>query len=133
MATKTINGSFEGYIWKSDQQAPVIYKGDNLFKDPTFNDEENPFTIEGQLYDRKTGYSVSIKYVDGEYLIKEYDKEDLKSGEVKDLYYKGNSKLKGNNLHFKEVWEVKKDKDPLCCNMEVLEPTKVIFAGFEKI
>ncbi len=147
MATNPIKGKYEGYLWESDKQAPLtIYKGDNLLEERAFDNEKNPFIIEGLLFDRTTGHSVSIKYVDGEYKIKEYtvktsddgkaffdlgkddNGEDIKY-EIRDLHFKGNSKLKGNNLHFYELWEEK--TDPLCCKMKVLEATKFVFAGFE--
>ena len=150
MAQIEIKGNFEGYLWKSDKQVPDVYNGKNLLPVYTFDDNTNPFIIEGQLYDSKTGLSVSIKYVDGEYIIKKYyidntDSDhlsffaDIKSEkgeekveihcEAKDLHYKGNSELRGHNLHFYELWE--ETTDPLCCKMKVLEATKVIFAGFE--
>lgn len=149
-----INGIFEGYLWKSDERVPEVYEGNKLLQVYTFDDKTNPFIIEGQLYDSKTGQSVSIKYVDGEYKIKKYyidnpdsnhpsffsvvrirkgekeceEKEEIRC-EFKEQHYKGNSKLKGHNLHFYELWEEKPDSH--CCNMKVLEATKVIFAGFE--
>lgn len=149
MATNPIKGKYEGYFWESDKQAPQIYKGENLLEEKAFDSEKNPFIIEGQFFDRTTGHSVSIKYVDGEYLIKEYYMETSNEGktfyvmekdengedvkrEVKckavEQHYKGNSKLEGNNLRFYELWEEK--PDPFCCNMNVLEATKIIFAGF---
>ena len=151
MATDSITGKFEGYLWESDKQEPQIYIGDNLLTNKTFNSDENPFCIEGLLFDKTTGHSVSIKYVDGEYKIKKYSfktdadgnihfyvfKENEKKEcvwqevtcEVKERYYKGSSKLKGLNLHFYELWEEEGDKN--CCDMKVLKATKVIFAGFD--
>lgn len=151
MAKIEIKGKFEGYLWESDKQIPEVYTGNNLSKVYTFDDETNPFIIEGQLYDAETGQSVSIKYVDGEYIVKKYHINNTDSSrpsffsvvkgengeeevkveryEVKELHYKGHSELSGHNLHFYELWEEK--SDPLCCNMKVLEPKKVIFAGFE--
>ena len=142
-----INGNFEGYLWKSDKQNPEVYFGEKLLSSYIFDNETNPFIIEGQLFDALTGLSVSIKYVDGEYKIKKYfiekkdgnlfysvtkdengDKKHKIICEVKDLYYKGNSKLEGYNLHFYELWE--ENPNSFCCNMNVLEATKVIFAGF---
>jgi CRISPR type III-associated protein (TIGR04423 family) len=147
MAQIEINGNFEGYLWESDKKAPEVYYGKKILPSYTFDSEMNPFIIEGQLFDALTGLSVSIKYVDGEYKIKKYfiDKKNgnqfysvtkddngerkiIITCEVKNLYYKGNSQLEGHNLHFYELWEEK--PDPLCCNMSVLEATKVIFAGF---
>lgn len=147
MAQIEITGNFEGYLWDSDKQAPEVYCGEKLLSSYIFDNEINPFIIEGQLFDALTGQSVSIKYVDGEYKIKKYfidkkngnlfysvtkddyvEKKDIIICEVKDLYFKGSSKLKGHNLHFYELWEEKPDS--LCCDMKVLEATKVIFAGF---
>lgn len=151
MAQTVINGKFEGYLWESDKQAPEVYYGEKLLLSYTFDNETNPFIIEGQLFDAQTGLSVSIKYVDGEYKIKKYYIDNPESNhpsffsivkddegekkveihcEVKELHYKSNSQLKGHDLHFYELWEEKTDL--LCCKMKVLEATKVIFAGFEK-
>ncbi len=149
MAMYSIKGKFEGYLWESDKQAPTIFKGEKLLEGKSFGSGENPFVIEGLLFDKSTGHSVSIKYVDGEYLIKEYYMETSNDGktfyvlkkdeegndircelkcEAVERHYKGNSKLEGNNLHFYELWE--EDCDPNCCNMKVLKATKVVFAGF---
>lgn len=151
MATKYLKGDYEGYLWESDKQIPRKFMGESTLKEWSFNNEENPFIIEGQLFDKNTGHSISIKFMDGEYKIKEYyvktsnvgksffvlkkDNNDEESDcevkcEVKERHYKGNSKLYGNNLHFYELWE--EECDPNCCNMKVLKATKVIFAGFEK-
>ena len=67
MAQIEIIGNFEGYLWESDKQAPEVYCGEKLLPSYIFDDETNPFIIEGQLFDALTGLSVSIKYVDGEY------------------------------------------------------------------
>ena len=149
MAEIIINGSFEGYLWKSDMKEPEVFSGDNLQKDLILNDEENPFYIEGQLYDLSTKLSVSIKYVDGEYKVNKYlvkqldenrycfyekkkvgDREELVpiQGEVVMKSFKGNH-LKGHNLLFAELWQEKEDQR--CHNMMVLMPTKVAFVGFE--
>ena len=150
MVTKNIKGDYEGYLWESDKQIPHIFKGERTLKEWSFNNEANPFIIEGQLFDKNTGHSISIKYVDGQYKIKEYYikvsndgnkffvlKKDNNDGETEcevkceviERHYKGNSKLDGT-LHFYELWE--EECDPNCCNMKVLKATKVIFAGFEK-
>ena len=131
-------GTFEGYLWKSDQQEPEIYTKGQTLPVLILKDEENPFIIEGQLIgsvkDETTGNivrkSISIKYVDGIYKVKEYDVDnDCKSGVAIPRHFKGHSKLKGHNLLFYEVWQAKPDSN--CCDMEVLEAKKVIFGGFE--
>ena len=147
MAAISKKGGFEGYLWKSDEQAPEAFSGEKLLKDLTLNNEENPFYIEGQLYDRIANKSISIKYVDGEYLVNEYivrkendgykfyeekknDRGEVVEtktiqGEVVEKSFKGN---KMGDLLFAELWQ--EEPDPNCCNMEVLKPTKVAFVGF---
>jgi CRISPR type III-associated protein (TIGR04423 family) len=129
---KPIKGTFEGYLWWSDQQQPEVHTKEKPTTDLLLNEDENPFIIEGQLYDSQKGYSVSIKYVDGKYIVNEYDmKSDFAGDKVEtaEHLYRG-YKMKGLNLLFKELWEPK--EDPPCCDMEVLRATKVAFVGFEK-
>jgi len=127
---KKIEGTFEGYLWWSDQQDPEVYTKEKPQTDLELNENENPFIIEGHLYDATNGgHSVSIKYVDGKYIVNEYDMQKDFVGKVVNHRYRGN-KMKGHNLLFKELWEP--EKDPLCCGMEVLRATKVAFVGFEK-
>lgn len=146
MVGKNIKGNFEGYLWKSNEQKPKPFFGENLLKELTLNNEENPFYIEGQLYDRTTNQSVSIKYVDGEYLVNKYivkkennsykfykveknEKGEIVEkpilGEVVEKSYKGN---KMKDLLFVELWQEEPDSN--CCNMEVLRASKVAFVGF---
>lgn len=126
---KQIEGTFEGYLWWSDRQYPEVYTKEKTKTDLELNKDKNPFIIEGQLYDSQKGYSVSIKYVDGKYIVNEYDMQKDFVGEVVDHSYCGN-KMEGHNLLFKTLWEP--EEDPLCCGMKVLRATKVAFVGFEK-
>lgn len=126
-----IKGTFEGYLWWSSEQYPEVHTKENPMTDLELNENENPFIIEGQLYDSQKDYSISIKYVDGKYIVNKYDmKSDFVGDkvEVAKHLYRGN-KMKGLNLCFKELWEP--EKDPLCADMEVLKATKVAFVGFE--
>lgn len=124
-----IKGTFEGYLWWSDQKYPEVHTKEKPKTDLVLNQDKNPFIIEGQLYDSQKDYSVSIKYVDGKYIVNEYDVKTDFVGEVVNHSYRGN-KMEGRNLLFKELWEP--EKDPLCENMKVLKATKVAFVGFEK-
>lgn len=120
----------EGYLWYSDRDKPVVYDGVDLTLD--LNDEDNPFIIEGQLYDRNSEKSYCIKYVDGRYFLKRYSADKIKSDskcEVKDKYFQSHC-MNEKVLHFKEVWE--EEQDALCCGMEVLQPGKLVFVGFRK-
>ena len=92
-------------------------------------DEEIPFIIEGQLFDDKSKTSYSIKYVDGQYILKDYivAEKDYESPNVVKEYrsYRMGEKI----LKFLEYWEPQEDK--FCLNMKVLQPTKVVFVGFK--
>ena len=64
---KTAN--YIGYLWKSDQQKPEVLRGDKEFC-TSLNDGENPFVIEGNLWDPASMISTTIKFVDGRYIVK---------------------------------------------------------------
>lgn len=131
------HGTYQGYLWMSDSDKPVVYSGGNLLKSDGLEliDDKNPFVIEGQLYDADTKISVSIKYVDGHYIVKDYsvadDNRQTQPDEkktVKHKYFQGN-KMDGQTLHFHEVW--RPEADILCEGMHVLRPAELIFVGFE--
>lgn len=124
-----IKGNFEGYLWWSDRQYPEVHTKEKPKTDLELNEDENPFIIEGQLYDSQKEYSISIKFVDGKYIVNEYDVKNDFVGEVVEHTYRGN-KMEGKNLIFKELWE--SVEDSLCCGMKVLRATKVAFVGFGK-
>lgn len=121
---------YQGYLWLSGNNEPKVLNNEEIDDEAKkcMDDNANPFIIEGQLYDGK--FSYSIKYVDGEHRVKKYSlEEDEKNGITRVHHFKGNSRLKGHNLVFHEVWEPVSDN--LCCDMEVFEAKKVIFGGFE--
>lgn len=116
----------EGYIWRSDAEIPVIITPDDVVE---LKNEEIPFVIEGQLFDGKTSYS--IKYVDGNYLVKEYVVDSMDFNHMNNhIKHYQSHRMEGKILKFLEYWETR--KDPLCLDMEVLQPTKVVFVGFEE-
>lgn len=49
---------YEGYIWRSDANKPQIVNGEFELDEP---DVENPFIVEGMLYDATRCLSISIK------------------------------------------------------------------------
>ena len=73
METIKIN-KCEGYLWWSDQQEPQVFENQSI--DQCLNEVQNPFVVEGQLYDKEEKKSYSIKYVDGKYLINKYKVEE---------------------------------------------------------
>lgn len=115
-----------GYIWWSDKAEPEIIQN----KPVVLKNEEIPFIIEGQLFDDKSKISYSIKYVDRQYILKDYivAEKDYESPNVVKEYrsYRMGEKI----LKFLEYWESQEDE--LCLGMKVLQPTKVVFVGFKE-
>ena len=119
----------EGYLWWSDQQNPQIYHDEKL--DICLEETQNPFVVEGQLYDEEKKKSYSIKYVDGKYLINIYkvEDEDFTNPDNETKYYLSN-RMGDRWLKFLRYWEPK--ADPNCEGMNVLKLTKNVFIGFKK-
>ena len=128
METIKIN-KCEGYLWWSDQQEPNIYDGDAL--DISLDETNNPFVVEGQLYDQEEMESYSIKYVDGQYLINKYkvDESDLTNLDNENKSFFSN-RMADRWLKFLRYWEEKKDEN--CMGMPVLTLTKNVFVGFDE-
>ena len=117
--------AYDGYIWMSDQEKPKVCENEKV-EWPT---GANPFIVEGQLYNQEKGISYSIKFVDGKYIINEYEvkKADLDNEHNEQIVYHSN-KMDGRKLKFLRYWEEKEDVN--CMNMPVLTLTKTVFIGF---
>lgn len=127
---KTINiKNCEGYIWWSDQQAPKVYPNSPL--DISLDETKNPFIVEGLLYDKDNKKSYSIKYVDGQYLTKEYnvEEQDFANPDNEQKSFLSN-RMDGRWLKFLRYWEEEKDEN--CMAMHVLTLTKNVFVGFNE-
>lgn len=120
---------YDGYLWYSNDPNPVVLKNEE--KEILLTDEENPFIIEGQLYDRVRMRSYSIKFVDGKYICNEYEvkSSDFNKSDVdiKTFYANRMDNLK---LQFLQYW--KEEVDELCEGMKVLQPKELVFVGFVK-
>jgi CRISPR type III-associated protein (TIGR04423 family) len=92
------------------------------------NSNENPFIIEGNLFDKNHQFSYYIKYVDGEYLVFRYEMD-----KTEDLFTLENyipNKLPGvDKICFRQYW--KSGPDDFCEGMEVLKPFTSVFVGFK--
>ena len=65
------NAKYEGYLWQSDQSKPrIIGEGEPLSL--TLTDGENPFVVEGLLWNSEENTSIQIRYVDGNYFVTTY-------------------------------------------------------------
>lgn len=120
---------YDGYIWYSDKSEPEVFQE----KDFEFDTDkiDNPFIIEGQLYDDQKKISYSIKFVDGKYVCKKYEVESTdfnkKDVEIKTFHANRMDDLK---LQFLQYW--KEEDDELCEGMKVLQPAELVFIGFVK-
>lgn len=129
--THNIEGNYEGYIWMSNAIKPTVYYPAtpiNIILD----DKANPFILEGELYDAKRGESISFRFVDGHYFINKIPitLEDLKDSEyVTKKEFIAEKMLNIGTLNYLQFWE--EVKDPLCENMETLQPGNLVFVGFK--
>ena len=136
------SGSYVGYYWMSDAVDPVVVQNTDSSTAARINsilssENANPFVIEGQLYDEKSKISVSIKYVDGHYILNRYDVEEniedvdqRKQSSIVLKRYVAN-RMPGLKLRFLQYW--REQPDPLCCGMPVLQPAEKVFVGFEPL
>lgn len=119
---KIEKSKYEGYLWYSDTSTPDIKTGEEFGIE--INEDANPFIIEGQLFDGKK--SVSIKYVDGKYVVNTYDLEKL-DGVFQEREFHS-YRMGDRRLKFKQYWRPQKDE--LCEDMQVLQPAELVFVGF---
>ena len=127
--------TYEGYLWMSDQENPAVYENDSV----TLPEEgANPFVVEGQLYNEKEGLSYSIKFVDGQYIVLEYNvtEVDMKNPDNQIKTYLSN-RMGDKKLQFLRYWEEVPDVDNFTDSnnpkgLPVLTQTKNVFIGFKK-
>ena len=123
------NINYEGYLWWSDEQEPRVYPGTKPIEWPV--EGNNPFIIEGNLWDKATETSYLIRFIDGEYWVYKFELKGISKDLITEHKYLPNrmpEKIK--KLKFKEVW--KEQPDELCNNFNVLKPAFIAFVGFEK-
>ena len=120
---KIEKAEYSGYLWKSDQKEPeIIFHEEREFE---FHDNDNPFVVEGFLYDGKTSYS--IRYVDGRHIVNKFILSELPKEFTPQTYIPNFKGVSG--LEFRQYWEPKPDE--LCEGMEVLKPAQFVFVGFK--
>lgn len=132
---KIDNRKYSGYVWMSDDNIPekVLHEEDYTIEK---EDQANPFVIEAQLYCAEERLSISVKHVDGKYIIKEYTNVGPDTANEDDIelkIFKANPKI-GGMLQFLQYWEEKKDDEvlPTREGMVELRPSKLVFVGFKK-
>lgn len=127
--------TYEGYLWMSDQEEPAVFENQPVTMP---KEGDNPFVVEGQLFNRASGLSYSIKYVDGEYIIQEYvvtetDKNNPDNEKKTYLMNRKNDRW----LQFLRYWEEVFDEDNYKDSdnpkgLPVLTQAKNVFIGFKE-
>lgn len=130
-------GKFTGFLWKSDQKPyEVKVLNDEMTEPITLDASENPFVVEGQLYDDKSKKSYSIKYIDGLYWLIQYDVEKLDKEimckDRKEHKYIASFDNAPGRLCFREYWREQDDEDKQCLGFKTLCPAEFVFVGFDK-
>lgn len=132
-------GSYVGYIWLSDEAKPIVIPEQSDRYDLTqdgldFSSDNNPFVVEGLLFDASRNLSITIKYVDGGYIVKEYLLDNMVSPNFKEVTYQSH-RMDGRKLKFRQYWEEAEDEfcdDPQDTKgMKTLRPDKLVFVGFD--
>ena len=123
MRTDKIEKSqYVGYLWKSDSPTPIVLNPAQEYEYIPVN-SENPFIIEGLLYDEKNKISYSIIYVDGE---KEFLAHLNIGSNIKLLFYEYWS-LAPNNP------DTLDSPDERYEGLSILKPAEFVFYGFQKV
>lgn len=124
-------GKYEGYLWWSNSTKPEVLI-DKEFEELVLDENTLPFIIEGQLYEKTSKTSYSIRYIDGNYYVvmTEISADDLLKGDVKHFL---SHRMDGiGRLVFIQYWDVAEDTDNLCEGMPTQVPGKLVFCGFEQ-
>ena len=117
---KIEKSNYTGYIWFSNAKEPEVFY--ETEKDFSFNNNQNPFVIEGWLTD--SNKSFHIQYVDDKHNIYEYDLNELKEVKYKEQRFMPSFK-DFKELAFNQYWRPETDK--LCEDMQVLVPYMFVF------
>lgn len=133
---KIPGGKLTGFLWRSnsDPHTVKVFDGGQDAPEIKLDASENPFVVEGQLYDIGTNKSYSIKYVDGLYSLKVYDVEKLDK-EIRDIQeyrYIASFDEAPGRLCFREYWREEEKEDTLCLDFKPLCPAEFVFVGFKK-
>lgn len=123
---------YEGYLWYSNRETPEILDKQAL----TLPEEgTNPFVVEGQLYNESEGLSYSIKYVDGQYIVHQFQVKDAPKDTSLMAYLP--NRMGNRRLLFLRCWEEVFQKDNVDGlggpeGLPVLMQAKNVFVGFKK-
>lgn len=120
--------AFEGYYWYSNKSKPTVLNNETVTKS-IFKDL--PFIVEGNLYNEEKGISISIKNIDGQYLITQVHLKNLKQENLSERVYLSH-RLGGNKIKLVHYWEESEPDNDLLEGMTTLIPVWMAFKGFVK-
>lgn len=120
----------EGYLWWSNSDKPEVYNNELIERTDILglDSTNNPFIIEGNLWNKANQSSYLIRFIDGEYLAFKFDIKQIPVDQITDLLYLPNRMPGIEKLKFKEIWMPV--SDPYCEKFEVLKPSFIAFVGF---
>lgn len=135
-----INSASEyvGYLWFDNESKPMEINGAYDFTTV----KQLPFIIEGNLKAKDKSHSISIRFVDGMYIIGKVDWDEFAKQEIayEDHCYIAHGFSEAKSLCFKEAWmpvpdaylEPENDSEIkyLCEKLPTLEPAWIAFTGF---
>lgn len=128
---------YMGYLWYSNEKEPKVFDGNEMVPEINLDEKENPFIIEGNLWDEDGRKSIMIRYVDGKYIVHrtEVNEEELKGISSSQAYATRKDYLAHRIggvkcLSFLQYWQ--EETDDMCEGMQVLRPSKLVFIGFDK-
>lgn len=120
------NLNYEGYLWYSNDKKPV--QRTSISKDDF---RLLPFIIEGNLFSKEKGISISITYRDGEYFIYSVDLKNLKEDQITNQEFIAHDLVGIEKIKMLQYWE-ESEPDELLAGMKTLTPSWRAFTGFIK-
>ncbi len=133
---------YEGYLWYSHKELPEFIDDNKSFHEGML--DRHPFIVEGALYDKEENISVTIRNIDGDYIIHQFDLMELENKnyhKIEHIWFVAKDQTR--KALMVEVWkleedkpiisEIGKDKEILLCKgMPSYRPAFWIFKGFVK-
>jgi len=124
-------GHYEGYFWTSDEDKPHVCSEISAEQYEINGKPAHPFIREAMLFDKETGYSISVRHLPGEYMIHQYSTFEFPAeAKAEEVYYLAQGRLGKSKLKFIELWLPEPNEN--CENMNVLTKKALVFAGFEE-
>ncbi len=130
---KIERAKYIGYLWYSNSSAPEVYYGDKELE-LVLEDSDNPFIIEGLLWNSEKNVSIHVYYLEGHYTKREravkeewLNRNDDRHTKVE---YVAHRISKVKKLIFIQCWDLDHCHDNGCCDMPVYVPTELLFCGF---